>query len=186
MKLALPLAALGLVFSCAALAAPLDFDAKDFWQTPGIQGEGPMHPFPEGAYQPSRDQVYKVLFVVEEAADKPEQSNHSLEAVARAYNLFASAGVPADHLKFVVVVSGAATPLVLDDAHYKAQLGVANPNLELVHKLRGAGVDLVVCAQAYLHKKYQPEWINPDVKLALSALTTRAVLQAQGYSEIKL
>jgi len=186
MKLALPLAALGLLFSCAAQAAPLDLDAKDFWRTPGIPGFGATHPFPEGAYQPARDQVYKVLFVIEEAADKPEVRNSGLEAVARAYNLFTSAGVPADHLKFVAVVSGAATSLVLDDAHYKAQLGVANPNLELLHKLRGAGVDLVVCAQAYLHKKYQPEWINPDVKLALSALTTRVVLQAQGYSEIKL
>jgi intracellular sulfur oxidation DsrE/DsrF family protein len=186
MKLSLAVAVLGLALCGAAAAAPLDLDAKDFWQTPGIQGEGPMHPFPEGAYQPSRDQVYKVLFVIEEGADKPEQRNHGLEAVARAYNLFVSAGVPADHLKFVAVVSAAATPLALDDAHYKAQLGVANPNLELIHKLRGAGVDLVVCAQAYLHKKYQPDWINPEVKLALSALTTRAVLQAQGYAELKL
>ena len=186
MKLSLAWAVLGLTLLCSAQAAPLDLDAKDFWQTPAIAGYGQMHPFPEGVYQPAKDQVYKLLFVVEEASDKPGDLNHGLEAVARAYNLFVSAGVPADHLKFVVVISGGALPAVLDEAHYKAQLGVANPNLELIHKLRGAGVDLVACAQAALHKKYQPDWINPDVHLALSALTTRAVLQAQGYSEIQL
>jgi intracellular sulfur oxidation DsrE/DsrF family protein len=185
MKLPLALALLGLNLLCCAWAAPLDLDAKDFWQTPAIQGYGQMHPFPEGVYQPDKNQVYKELFVVEEGSDKPGEVNDSLKAVARAYNLFVSAGVPADHLKFVVVISGTAVPVVLDDAHHKAQLGVANPNLDLIHKLRAAGVDLVVCAQAALHKKYQPDWINPDIRLALSALTTRAVLQAQGYSEIK-
>ncbi|MBV8063865.1 MAG: DsrE family protein [Nevskia sp.] len=186
MKLLQALAMLGLALSCSAQAAPLDFDAKDFWQTPAIAGYGQMHPYPEGVYQPARDQVYKLLFVVTEGSDKPGERNSSLEAVARTYNLFVSAGVPADHLKFVAVISGPATAVVLDDSHYKAQLGVANPNLELIHKLRAAGVELTACAQAVVHKKYQPDWVNPDVKLALSALTTRAVLQAQGYSEIKL
>ena len=186
MKLSLALALLGLNLLCCAQAAPLDLDAKDFWQTPAIAGYGPMHPYPEGAYQPAKDQVYKVLFVIEEGSDKPGAVNDSLQAVARAYNLFVSAGVPADHLKFVAVISGGALAAALDDAHYQAQFHAANPNLELIHKLRAAGVDLVACAQAALHHKYQPDWINPDVKLALSALTTRAVLQAQGYSEIKL
>jgi intracellular sulfur oxidation DsrE/DsrF family protein len=179
-------AVLGLSLLGCAHAAPLDLDAKDFWQTPAIQGHGAMHPLPEAAYQPSKDQTYKILFAVEAGSDKPGEANHGLEAVARAINLFASAGVPSDHLKLVVLVSGPATALVLDDEHYKAQFGVANPNLDLIHKLRLAGVDFTVCGQAVLKKHYQLDWLNPEIKPALSALTTLAVLQSQGYAVIDL
>lgn len=179
-------AVLGLNLLCCAQAAPPDTDAKDFWQTPAIQGYGAMHPLPQGAYQPSKDQTYKLLFFVETGSDKPAEVNHSLEALARALNLFASAGVPSDHLKVVALVSGPATALVLDDEHYQAQLGVANPNLELIHRLHAAGVDFTVCGQAVLKKHYQLDWLNPEVKPALSALTTLAVLQTQGYVLISL
>ncbi len=186
MKLVRGLAVLGLILAAGAQAAPAATQDKDFWQTPAISGYGPMHPFPEGVYQPQKDQVYKVLFFVDGGGDKPGEVNNQLEAVARAINLFSSAGVPPDHLKIVTLISGSATAAVLDAEHYKAQLGMANPNLELIHKLRSFGVDLVVCAQAALKKQYQLDWINPEVKPALSALTTLAILQTQGYVLIKL
>jgi len=186
MKLLHVLAIASLTLACGAQAALIDLDAKDFWQTPAIQGYGPMHPLPDAAYQPQKDQSYKILFLIEEASDKPGDVNHSLEAVARAINVFASAGVPPEHLKIVTLISGPAAALVLDDAHYKAQLGVANPNLELIHKLHAAGVDFAVCGQAALKKHFQPDWINPEIKLALSALSTEVILQAQGYALVTL
>lgn len=178
--------ALALALALAAPATPAAADDKDFWQTPAIQGYGPMHPYPEGAYQPQKEQVYKILFFVDGGGDKPAEVNKQLEAVARAINLFSSAGVPADHLKIVTLVSGSGTAAVLDAEHYKAQFGVANPNLELIHKLHAFGVDFTVCAQAVLKKQYQLDWINAEVKPALSALTTLAILQTQGYVLINL
>jgi intracellular sulfur oxidation DsrE/DsrF family protein len=169
-----------------AAAAPMDLDAKDFWQTPAIQGYGPMHPLPDAAYQPQKDQTYKILFLIEQGSDKPGEVNHSLEAVARAINVFASAGVPPEHLKIVTLISGPAAPLVLDDEHYKAQLGVGNPNLALIHKLHAAGVDFAVCGQAALKKRFQFDWINPEIKPALSALSTEILLQSQGYALVTL
>ncbi len=186
MKLMYALAVVGLTLAVNVQAAPAATEDKDFWQTPAISGYGPMHPVPEGAYQPQKDQVYKVLFFIDEAGDKPAEVNGRLQAVARAINLFASAGVPPDHLKLVALLSGSATADALDAEHYKAQLGVANPNLELIHKLRAYGVDLTVCSQAALKRQYQLDWINPDIKPALSALTTLAVLQSQGYVLITL
>jgi intracellular sulfur oxidation DsrE/DsrF family protein len=186
MKLLRMLAVTGLILAGATQAAPMDLDAKDFWQTPAIQGYGPMHPLPDAAYQPQKGQTYKILFLIEEASDKPGDINRSLEAVARAINVFASAGVPAEHLKIVTLVSGPATALVLDDAHYKAQLGVANPNIELIHRLHAAGVDFAVCGQAALKKHFQFDWINPEIKPALSAMSTEIVLQAQGYVLVTL
>ena len=74
-----------------------------------------------------------------EGAKSPTAVNGALDHVARTVNLYAAAGVPLDHLKFVAVVSGPATPVVLNDAQYKAAYGVANPNLALIAELKKAG-----------------------------------------------
>ena len=154
--------------------------------TPGIPGEGAMHPFPDAAYQPQKNVTYKVVFAVTKAGDTPNEVNPALERVARTVNLYASAGVPLSHLKFVAVVSGPATGATLDDAHYRDKFGVANPSLALIHKLRAAGVDVAVCGQAVLDNHFEIAWISRDVTLALSALTTITVLQQQGYALMPL
>ena len=101
--------------------------------------------------------------------------------VARTVNLYASAGVPLNHLKFVAVMYGAATDAALDNEHYRQKYGVDNPNLDLIRKLRNAGVDVAVCGQAAAEHQDQYEWIAPEVTLVLSALTTITTLEHQGY-----
>jgi intracellular sulfur oxidation DsrE/DsrF family protein len=177
------LAAAFLAASSAALAADTD---ANFWQTPALQGVGRMHPLPQAAYQPQKDATYKIVFSVTKGADQPGEVNGSLERVARTVNLYASAGVPLEHMKFVAVVSGPATAAVLDNEHYKQQFNVDNPNLALIHKLRTAGIDVAVCGQAVAEHKFDYAWISSDVTLALSALTTITVLQNQGYALVPL
>ena len=80
----------------------------------------------------------------------------------------------------------AATPLALDDAHYRAAVGVGNPNTELIEKLRAAGVDVSVCGQAVAEHHYSYDWIGKHVTLTLSALTTITTLQHQGYSLVPM
>ncbi len=172
-------AAVGWLSMGAAFADPATI-------TPGIPGEGAMHPFPQAAYQPAKDATYRVVFAVTRAGDKPGEVSPSLERVARTVNLYASAGVPLAHLKFVAVAYGPATAAMLDDAHYREKFGVANPNLELLHKLRTAGVDVAVCGQAVAESRFETGWISHDVTLALSALTTITVLQQQGYALMPL
>ena len=94
--------------------------------------------------------------------------------------------MPLDHLKFVAVLHGAATAAALDNAHYKQQFGVDNPNLEIIRKLRAAGTDVAVCGQAMAEHHFQYEWIAPNVTLALSALTTITVLENEGYALMSL
>ena len=149
--------------------------------SPAIAGYGEIHALPDAAYQPQKDQVYKVVFSLTKTPQKPEDVNPALDAVARAMNLYVSAGVPADHLKFVAVLHGPATGAALDAAHYKEHFKVDDPNIELIHKLRAAGVDIVVCGQAYLGQGFPLDGLNKDVKLALSALTTITTLETQGY-----
>jgi intracellular sulfur oxidation DsrE/DsrF family protein len=166
--------------------APMAYAVNPPTITPGIQGEGAMHPLPDAAYQPPKDTTYKVVFALTRSADSPQEVSPSLIRVARTVNLYVSAGVPISHLKFVAVASGPATAAVLDDAHYRAKFGVVNPNAGLIHKLREAGVDVAVCGQAVLESDFETSWISHDVTLALSALTTVTLLQQQGYALMPL
>ncbi len=158
-----------------------DGKAEPAGLSPAIAGFGEMHPLPDAAYQPDKDQVYKVVFALSRGPQKPEEPNPGLEAVARAMNLYVSAGVPLDHLKFVAVLYGPATGAALDAAHYKAHFKVDDPNLELIHKLRQAGVDVAVCGQALLGQGFTGDDLNKEVTLALSALTTITTLETKGY-----
>ncbi|KGI77701.1 sulfur reduction protein DsrE [Oleiagrimonas soli] len=168
----------------ALLALPLQALAAGdgFWSTPTIHGYGKIHYMPDAAYKPDPHATYKIVFALTKGPKSPDQVNGSLDHVARAVNLYVASGVPLDHLKIVAVASGAATPLALDNAHYRAKFGVDNPNLKLIEELRKAGVDVSVCAQAVAEHHFEYGWVSKQVTLALSGLTTITVLQQQGYA----
>ena len=177
-----------LVIATLLVAATLSLTARaqdsvpaGFWTTPTIEGYGPMHFLPDAAFKPQADHTYKIVFALTQAAKNPDAVNPALDHVARTVNLYAAAGVPLSHLKFVAVAYGAATPLVLDDAHYRAAYGVANPNLPLIEELKKAGVTVAVCGQAVAEHHFGYDWIAHDVTLALSGLTTVTTLESAGY-----
>ena len=153
---------------------------------PPITAAGAFHLVPHAAYLPDRNATYKVVFAMTKPGDKPDHVNPALERVARTVNLYAAAGVPLDHLKFVAIAYGPATALVLDDAHYRAKFGVANPNLAAIAQLRKAGVTVAVCGQAVIENHFEDAWVAKDVEVALSALTTITELQQQGYALMPL
>jgi intracellular sulfur oxidation DsrE/DsrF family protein len=161
-------------------------DPDNFWTTPTIKGYGRIHNLPDSAYRPQPDQTYKIVFALSEGVKAPTDVNMALWHVARAVNLYAASGVPLSHLKFVAVAYGAATPLVLDDAQYRAAFGVPNPNPPLIEKLRTAGVDVAVCGQAVAEHHYQYDWVDKSVTLTLSALTTITTLENQGYGLVQM
>lgn len=179
---ALILVTAGLAMSAAAVAA---VNSAGFWSTPTIAGYGKIH-YLAAAYKPTPGQTYKVVFSLTQAAKSPGEVNPSLDRVARTVNLYVASGVPLSHLKFVAVASGAATSLVLEDARYRALYGVANPNLPLIGKLRAAGVVVAVCGQAVAEHHFQYGWIDRQVTLALSALTTVTTLEHRGYDLMPL
>ena len=146
-KLSIRFAATSL--AVASIAAAADAPAG-FWANPAIHGYGRIHPLPQAHYRPDPAQSYKIVFALTVPSKTPDQVNPSLDRVARTVNLYVSAGVPLDHLKFVAVAGGQATPLALDDARYRAAYGVANPNLPLIAALRKAGVEVVTITASEL------------------------------------
>lgn len=161
-------------------------DESALWSTPAIEGYGKIHPLPKGAYQPDPHETYRIVFAMTAASKAAGDINPAIERVARAVNLYVSAGVPVSHLKLVAVAYGPATSVALDDAHYKSAYGIANPNLPVIAALRKAGVDVAVCGQAVLEHNYQYEWIDPSVTVALSAITTITMLEHKGYDLMPL
>lgn len=178
------LAALGAAFAGGAPAA----SASDAGWHPGVvTSAGDIHPVPRDAvFMPNAKSTYKVVFALTHASPDPAKVSPALERVARTVNLYASAGVPLDHMKFVAIAYGPATELALDDAHYQQLHHVNNPNLPVIRELRKDGIEVVVCGQAVMEHHYRFEWVDHAVPVALSALTTITELQQQGYALMPL
>lgn len=165
--------------SATALAAG---HPAGYWQYPAIKGYGPVHPRPKAAAQPSKHTIYKVVFNVTKGAGDMSQPNPGLDHVARAVNVFASAGVPLDHLRFVAVIHGPATASVLDAKAYEQKFKTVNPNPKLIKALRKAGVRVEVCGQALSDNHFSNAEVNPEVTITLSALSDLAIYGHRGYA----
>jgi len=173
-----------LALAAAGFAAPAHAAAPK-WSYPAIKGFGPVHPLPDAAMQPSKDKVYKAMFDVTKPITDPSKPNSGLDHVARAVNVFASAGVPLSHLHFVAVLHGPSTAAVLDNDHYRAKYNVDNPNIKLISELKKAGVKVEVCGQALADNDFQHAWVNKEVTITLSALSDAVIYGDEGYAFVQ-
>jgi intracellular sulfur oxidation DsrE/DsrF family protein len=174
-----------LAIGASALAAESP-SVQGLWQTPALVGVGRVHPLPQAAYQPQQQEVYSVVFPITKAAETPTEINPALRNIARMANLYASAGVPLSHLRFVAVIYDNAIDATLDNEHYRQKYGVDNPNLTLIRTLRNAGIDVAASGQTLVRNQERDEWIAPEVTLALSGLTTITNLEHLGYVPMPL
>lgn len=174
--------AIGLSVAGAA-AAP---QPAGFWHYPVIKNYGPEHIWPGVVVRPQAGVTYKALFDVTRGKPQSTKVNPGLDHIARTVNIFAAAGVPLKHMKFVVIIHGGATPIVLGPAAYRAKFGHANPNLALIAMLRRAGVDVLVCGNALGDMHFTPAEVNPDIHIALSALSTVVIMQNRGYALVRM
>lgn len=151
---------------------------------PRIASAGGVYALPDGAQLPARDKIHRVVIDASGDATTAAGINRHLETAARAVNLYALAGVPADNVKIALVIHGKATPVVLADASYQSKLGKANTDAGILAELKAAGVELYVCGQAIAHRGYAVSDVRGELQIALSAMTELADLQAAGYALI--
>lgn len=175
-------AAVAMALSASAFAA----QPAGFWIKPAIAAYGPVHVWPEAVDRPSPGKTYKGLFDLTKGDPSSDKVNGGLDHIARAVNTFVAAGVPISHLKFDVIIHGPATPIALAEKAYMAKFGHANPNLAVIADLRKAGVKVMVCGNALGDMEFTPAEVNPDIKVALSALSTLVIQQDQGYALIRM
>jgi intracellular sulfur oxidation DsrE/DsrF family protein len=134
---------------------------------------------------PDPNTTYKVVFDIAKAADKIDEVNPALTAIARLVNTLAKYGVPADHRKIAVVMHQGGTPIVLNNEAFRARYqGHDNPNIAMIQQLAKAGVDFRVCGQSVLANHIDPKTIQPEIELDLWALTTLVNLEMRGYARV--
>jgi intracellular sulfur oxidation DsrE/DsrF family protein len=106
-----------------------------------------------------------------------------LDRAAAIVNLYEQAGVgPSRGMKLAVVVHGPATKYVLvDEAHAHRTGEAANPNAELIRRLKSAGVEIYVCGQALARQTYAATEVMPEVEIAVSAAIVHLNKQMDGY-----
>ena len=167
--------AFAIAASAPALAAPADFH-----HGPVIPAFGKVATVKSDMPLPG-DATWKHAFDVVDGT--AATLNEGIESAARFVNMMGENGVRGDRLKVAVVLHGPAVFDFTNAARYKAKYpSAANPNGALVRALLDAGVQIWVCGQSAAAQDVTNADLQPDVKMALSAITAHAELQRQGYS----
>ncbi len=165
----------GIAFAAFLIVLPSAAGPDAFVDGPRVPSFGKSAPvaaeaFPAGA-------TFKIAFDVSTPSEG-EAVSRQLDSPARLLNMLALAGVPDDQAAVAIVVHGkAALDLVTD-----ARRGSPNPNAPLIAELVAAGADIQLCGQTAVHYDIGPDDLLPGVKLSLSAMTSHAQLQEQGFS----
>jgi intracellular sulfur oxidation DsrE/DsrF family protein len=152
---------------------------------PVIKHFGAVSEIPYAVEKPDTKMAYKVVVEVNADNPKPETVHEFFEKTAAAVNLHALGGISGNKLKMVLVIHGPAAQYVVNDAEYQKRFNTKNPNLPLFQELAQAGVEIFVCGQSLEKRKIDHNTVSPEVKVALSAITTLTTYQLKGYSLLK-
>ena len=150
------------------------------WSNPRIENYGKIHFDKNLSFQPDIKKTYKLVFNIENDAEK-EGVNMRLWKIARELNLLKAAGVPDQNVQIAAVVHGKAIAISLTDKAYEKRYQKKNPNTELVKALDKAGVKLYLCGQTVAGMKIEQDALNPSWEVTLSALLTLPILESEGY-----
>ena len=172
--------------AAANVPAAAEPSAPGVWVYPLIRGYGGVRPRPDLPSNLSSGSDYRVLVDVVHGDPNHAQVLGSLARLARLVNLMAYAGIPRNHVHIAAVIEGMAGFAVLTNDAYRKRFKMNNPNLALLHELKSAGVELMVCAQALAENDWRDSDVSSDVTVTLSALTDFVVYGQRGYSFMQL
>jgi intracellular sulfur oxidation DsrE/DsrF family protein len=132
-------------------------------------------PVPAGA-------EFKVAFDITAKAT-PGELSRSIETAGRFINMHAAAGVPLDKIKVAIVVHGpAGVDFTKPEVFAKRSDGKANGSMTAITALLAKGVQIHMCGQSATGQGLTSADLLPGVKMSLSAMTSHALLQQQGYT----
>ena len=148
---------------------------------PVIKGYGPVFAIKNRSVKLLQNFKYKVVFDVLNSPDSADKLNRRIESIARFINMHAINGVKLENMDIAAVFHGHAAKDLLNNKAYQEKYLFKNPNIELIEKLRKAGVKFYICGQSVRFGGFHKEDLLHPGDLALSAMTTLVVLQQQGY-----
>ncbi len=151
---------------------------------PAIKDYGKVVRLPEASQQPRSGT--KICVDLTRGGDANEL-NPGIEKVAKYVNIYHAAGKQPAAAQIAVVLHGDATLAILNGDAYAKRFGTNdNPNLDCLHQLHEAGVEIYVCGQSLISKGAEPDEVVVFAETAVSALTAVVNLQADGYAFIPL
>ena len=153
---------------------------------PVIEDFGPTYPVNSPDIEVDISATYKLILDVASSSDDKSVVNKSIVTAARFLNMHANAGVPVDQLAVSVVIHGQAWQDVMTNDAYKEKFGVDNPNIALIEAIKNVGGEVILCGQTAGKRGLDKTNVNPDVRFALSAMTTFLQYQNYGFTYLKL
>ena len=135
----------------------------------------------ETSEQMPDDAQFKIAFDIKDMAGAGER-NRKLESAARFINMHVREGVPRENIEIALVIHGGAVKDVATTAFRARTESGENGNTDMVAALIEEGVDIIVCGQSAAYYGVETQDLLPGVKMALSAMTSHALLQQQGYT----
>lgn len=166
--------------------APAKATASTTWIYPVIAKFGAIHPRPDVSGQPDPNVDYKVFIDVIGTPQDKGKHLASLGRVARLVNLMGFAKVPPEHVHIVALLDRDAEDAAMVNAAYRKLYKKDNPNLEILHALKKAGVELLICSQAMAGQGLKDSDIDPSVTITLSGLMAPVVYGQRGYTFMQL
>jgi intracellular sulfur oxidation DsrE/DsrF family protein len=134
---------------------------------------------------PDSTSVLKAIFDIDHLPKDSLSSNPLISSLHRYLNMHVKNGVKESNISLAFVLHGASTKDALTDDAYTKKYGIKNPNTHLIKTLAEHGVQMYICGQSAAHAGISKSDIQPEIKLALSAMTVLTIYQAEGYSMIK-
>ncbi len=171
--------------SFAVLATLVGVAGSVYAQDLPVPGAGVAKDVPGAKELPDPNRMYKVVFDIGKAAEKPDKANPALAKIGNYINTLAKWGVPADHRKIAVILHGGGEDMIFTNEAYRARTeGLDNPNIDMIKKLTAAGVSFRVCGQGVTYKKIARKDILPEIEVDLWALVAMVNLETEGYVHI--
>lgn len=135
---------------------------------------------------PDPNTNYKVVFSVNRDPQSPDEVNPMFRAIATYLNTLGKHGVPPENRNLIAMIHHRTEgfDIVMTNEAYKERYGRDNPNIEIIRKLKEAGVDIRLCGQGLIGREIDEEDVNPDIQIDLWAMTSIVNLALDGYAHI--
>ncbi len=139
------------------------------------------------AYElPDPNMNYKVVFSVNRDPASPDDVNPMFNAIATYLNTLGQHGVPPENRNIIALIHHRTEgfDIVMSNEAYKKRYGRDNPNIEIIRKLKQAGVDIRLCGQGIIGREIDAKDVNPDIQIDLWAMTSIINLTMAGYAHV--
>jgi intracellular sulfur oxidation DsrE/DsrF family protein len=150
-----------------------------FEDGPLIQGYG-KHAKVEQDVKIPENIMLKVAFDVSDSGGNVNV-NRKFDSLARFINMHVANGVEAENIELALVVHSKAGADLLNEKAYNDKFETNNPNLELLQLLIKNNVQVFLCGQSAAFYDIKNADLIEGLQMSLSAMTTHALLQQQGY-----